>query len=343
MLMMRMMQQPMSMQGFFPAAFQDRVMSLPSSSARIDLDAPASSQAPGRTKKGTSVSRSRSSSSSSSTRSRRKKYDTSLRSRITGSASILHALPKTRRAQLLEHIDPRLDAALTADLDTESISKILWMLTKVKPNTKIADLRVKRYDQLGSLMRRAAVRVASTPGHTDLLDLIGADLLEVNKGAAGMGWLDEFLKPPKKATTKGATTKPQLHLQVADGQLQLQPPVPASGPGPASGQPVCDSKRQQHHSHTAVQWQLGQYFRHHAIPCSSGLTNNRNSSNSMATTPHHSSLGTRPRQQQQHRRSKSVAGQGVHTCRGHIRGFPAGHHECLHGHVVCLLLDICGH
>jgi len=236
MLMMRMMQQPMSMQGFFPAAFQDRVMSLPSSSARIDLDAPASSQAPGRTKKATSVSRSRSSSSSSSTRSRRKKYDTSLRSRITGSASILHALPKTRRAQLLEHIDPRLDAALTADLDTESISKILWMLTKVKPNTKIADLRVKRYDQLGSLMSRAAVRVASTPGHTDLLDRIGADLLEVNKGAAGMGWLDEFLKPPQKATTKGATTKPQLHLQVVDGQLQLQPPVPASGPGPASGQ-----------------------------------------------------------------------------------------------------------
>ena len=90
-------------------------------------------------------SNSSSSSSSDSSRRRHKaKYDLSWSAKITRSVSTLHNVPRNRRTQLLEHIDGRLDAALTSELDSTQVSQLLFIYTKVRPNAKIADLRVRR-------------------------------------------------------------------------------------------------------------------------------------------------------------------------------------------------------
>lgn len=65
-------------------------------------------------------------------------YNKNPDSKITSSATIIRNLPKTRLSTAIEHIDRRFDSTATADLDQHALSKLLWVLTRVKPRTKVA-------------------------------------------------------------------------------------------------------------------------------------------------------------------------------------------------------------
>ena len=80
-------------------------------------------------------------------------YDTTLNTKITNSACFLHQLPRTRRCEFLELLDPRLDGAMTANLSCEGVSEMIWLLTRLRPNQRIADLRVRTYKDLLAVMR----------------------------------------------------------------------------------------------------------------------------------------------------------------------------------------------
>jgi hypothetical protein len=65
-------------------------------------------------------------------------YNKNPDSKITSSATIIRNLPKIRLSTAIEKIDRRFDSTATADLDQHALSKLLWVLTRVKPRTKVA-------------------------------------------------------------------------------------------------------------------------------------------------------------------------------------------------------------
>ena len=85
---------------------------------------------------------------------RRPEADRKLTTRITSSACFLHQLPRIRRCQLLELMDSRLDGATTANLSCEATSELVWLLTKLRPNQRLTDLRVNSYMGLLDVMPR---------------------------------------------------------------------------------------------------------------------------------------------------------------------------------------------
>ncbi len=61
---------------------------------------------------------------------------------ITRSASTLRNLPRNRLSEALEAICPVLESGYTAELSISGCLMLLWILTRMKPLTKICDLRI---------------------------------------------------------------------------------------------------------------------------------------------------------------------------------------------------------
>ena len=120
-----------------------------------------------------------------------------MKAKITSSATFLPSLPKSRRAQLLESLSGRFDAAVTADMSSEDINKLIWLITKLKPLTKISDLRVRRYADLVGIMKLAKQRVGDQRG-TDPLTTLSVDLTNVDEVKRQQGWSDDFARPAKE-------------------------------------------------------------------------------------------------------------------------------------------------
>lgn len=228
-----------AMHGFMPA-FPQRLLCAPSTTP-TNLDevgrGPGRRSSTGSCRKSSvgsgsgsgSGSRSSSSSSSSSASQRKHKknipvYDLSMKAKITGSATYLHGLPKSRRGQLVETIDKRFDAALLADLSNEDLSKLLWLQSKVKPNAKLSDLRVRRYSDLSELLRRAAERVSGA-SDADLYTLVtSGDQISIgllSQVAERRGWRDDFLKLTKKDARSPASGAAPSDIGLEPGQMQL--------------------------------------------------------------------------------------------------------------------------
>lgn len=177
-----------------------------------------------------SAATSSTSSSDSVARRRARLYDTSMETRVTSSATFISTLPRARRTQLLECIDKRLDAALLSDVPSEVVNKFLWLVTRVKPNTRVSELRVRRYKDLAALFRRAAARIRqsrSEAGRDD--DIIAAVCASeqhaseiINAAAAAAGWQDEFASTKKQRggpRDQGrASLHPQGQQQQSDGE-----------------------------------------------------------------------------------------------------------------------------
>ena len=64
-----------------------------------------------------------------------------------------------RLLSLLEKAEPSMDATMTAILDTPSIAHLVYIFTKLRPNTRVCDLRAKDYKALGKKFRDAGERV----------------------------------------------------------------------------------------------------------------------------------------------------------------------------------------
>ncbi len=72
--------------------------------------------------------------------------------------------PKIRLPQLIEAANPQLDAVFSADADTETLCRILWMTTRTRPKTACRRMRAKNYRALSKKMQIAGQRVAGIIG-----------------------------------------------------------------------------------------------------------------------------------------------------------------------------------
>lgn len=86
-----------------------------------------------------------SSSSDSDDLDTRRKYAKGAEARITSSAKFIARLPKTRLQELCESACADLDSTLTANVDEPTLCRLLYMSARIRPNTKICNLRAKSY------------------------------------------------------------------------------------------------------------------------------------------------------------------------------------------------------
>ena len=50
-------------------------------------------------------------------------------------------LPRKRLAEIVEHLHPTMDAVFTADFEAVELAMFVWLVTGVKPNMRITELR----------------------------------------------------------------------------------------------------------------------------------------------------------------------------------------------------------
>ena len=98
------------------------------------------------------------------------KDDKSSKAQVSHAGGLMMEVPKVRKSEALEEVCSTLDATSTADLAMASMDKLLWLLTHVRPNTKLADLRCITWRDL---YRK--------------LQLASNDRSQVQKHAAGAG------------------------------------------------------------------------------------------------------------------------------------------------------------
>lgn len=72
---------------------------------------------------------------------RGKKYCKTIDAVITRSASSSKSLGKCRLGQAVEWLQECLDATMVADLSSDGLLILLWLLCRVKPNVQICSLR----------------------------------------------------------------------------------------------------------------------------------------------------------------------------------------------------------
>ena len=84
--------------------------------------------------------------------------------KISSSVSMLKKIPKMHQVDGIQQLDSRLDSTLTGALDQEELSVIVWILTHVRPDFKMHDLRCVTYEEIYSQkFMVAAQRVKDRP------------------------------------------------------------------------------------------------------------------------------------------------------------------------------------
>jgi hypothetical protein len=145
------------------------------------------------------------------------KYNKGADAHITSSAKLLKSLPKGRLSEAVEAVDNRFDATVTADLSVHSLAKLLWLLTRVKPMTRVCTLRVKSYTEMYKLFRTANTRLMARMSQfryeEEVLKPITAapDDAIIDSVSASMGFQAEWLLAKGK-TNPGAG--PSTGIQV---------------------------------------------------------------------------------------------------------------------------------
>ena len=89
---------------------------------------------------------------------------------LTRSATNLGKLPVVRLQQLVEGACKELDPSATASASPSDLSRLLYMLTKLRPNVRTTSLRAKNYKQLKDRIKNAAARVAKASLPARLVD-----------------------------------------------------------------------------------------------------------------------------------------------------------------------------
>ena len=78
---------------------------------------------------------------------------------ISRGGSVLASLPRVRLAEMVQAVSPMFDSGMTSDYESTTLVTLLWTLTRIKPQTRIADLRVTRYNRLAELLQTANRRL----------------------------------------------------------------------------------------------------------------------------------------------------------------------------------------
>ena len=85
--------------------------------------------------------------------------------KVTTASIPLCKLPKIRLAEAIEFLEEKLDATITSNtyVDQELASIVVWLMSGIKPNTKITDLRCKYYIEIYERLRAAKERKKLMP------------------------------------------------------------------------------------------------------------------------------------------------------------------------------------
>ena len=141
-------------------------------------------------------------------------------------------LPKVRLQQVLEKAHPSLDSLFTASMDVCTLCRLLFLVTRTKPNTKAASLRAKSYKELGAKFQKAAERVAMSMGQ-DRFDRMVQDIVtsptariqelaEVTHDGFKEEWLLEALSKKRARAGQLVSVPCQDTLMELGGMMQWQ-------------------------------------------------------------------------------------------------------------------------
>ena len=78
---------------------------------------------------------------------------------ISRSVGCVLKVPKCHQADGVEQIDAKLDSTLTGKLDQEELAVVIWILTQIRPDMKLTDLRCEYYEELFLKFIYAANRI----------------------------------------------------------------------------------------------------------------------------------------------------------------------------------------
>ena len=127
---------------------------------------------------------------------------------------MLCKLPKIRLGEALEFLEEVLDSTLTAQgtCDQDLLGIIMWLLTKIKPNLMISDLRCTRYIELYDRLRRASNRIKQCNAHDynevlSKLKLCHLDPTDVVGIAVTRGFEQHWLERKKNDTQMQGTKR----------------------------------------------------------------------------------------------------------------------------------------
>ena len=148
--------------------------------------------------------------------------------KITRSACGLQGLPKVRLSELIEVVNPEFDSSITAEHDQVTCATLLWIYTRIKPKTKISDLRVRTYAKLGSLLvtsnKRLIATMMTSKYHDTIVAVLGTSPTPevIHNLAVSLGFQQDWLMQKKtKGNGKGSSSsgrvQTQLHVTVEGG------------------------------------------------------------------------------------------------------------------------------
>ena len=78
---------------------------------------------------------------------------------ISRSATTLSKIPKCHNVDGIFQVDARLDPTLTAKMETDEISITVWLVTRMRPDVRVVDLRCEYYEELWVKYEVAAKRL----------------------------------------------------------------------------------------------------------------------------------------------------------------------------------------
>ena len=147
---------------------------------------------------------------------------------------------------IIEYMHREWDGTVTADLSAHSLLRLVYIMTRLKPTTKLSDIRVNgRYSVLRMKLQLAFKR--GQPGWKEAFEKLGPtafnDELITEVARTCSSFNDLWLQPPRaegKAKAKGAGRA----RSSADGSMRqfvlppAQPPQAATGNGSPSPAPV---------------------------------------------------------------------------------------------------------
>lgn len=138
---------------------------------------------------------------------------------LANSASVLVKLPKVRLQEAIECMHESFDATQTANLDNEHLARIIWFLSRVRPDTKLRFLRVKSYKQFCLKLVTASERTQNKCGRhflemlDRLVELTPRNIVTVsNEAGFEEAWLKMGRSSKKKKRADSEEDPAQMSL-----------------------------------------------------------------------------------------------------------------------------------
>ncbi|CAJ1355337.1 unnamed protein product [Effrenium voratum] len=101
-------------------------------------------------------------------------YCKSDEARISRSCVMLGALPKVRLSEACEAIHESMDATTTSGLSGDGLARLIWLLTRQRPMTKLSELRVEYFYELNMKLSKRHERLLTTSQSGNMADVLRA-------------------------------------------------------------------------------------------------------------------------------------------------------------------------